>query len=318
MKLEAASSEEKVARDRLTHREWGKNLSIDQYLVREQTLGARPWAQDGMTTWLLRDEQNTILASCETYKMNSCTNSNGRSQKGHTYGVASVFTEPSLRGHGYAGETMSRLNEKLRETDPLAQAIILYSEIGDSLYKRSGYEPCDSWGRFFKAESRRKPRPSGLRLLTEAELYSHHDKLQPPSHPFCIWPSAAQLDWHFAREGIYSNLLSRSRPRYSGAALEDASMGWTVDFKYSILNVLFFRSQSSELASELIAEARDTAASLQIGEVRIWEKEEFGEWNQLSVTGERRYMNGFIAMIHPIVPSANAKNWKLISSSTWI
>jgi hypothetical protein len=318
LKLEIATGDQKVARDRLTHREWGKLLTIEQYLERERALRDRPWARAGMTTWLLRDSRGQVLSSCETFQMNSRVNRDGLSRTGNTYGVASVFTEPALRGSGHAARMIGLLNERIPANDPDAQAIILYSEIGETLYERNGYQLRDSWERVFHPIPRERPGPYGLRLLKEAELLDHYSGLKAPPHDFCIWPSASQLDWHFAREAVYSKLLLQARPEFSGAALEDSAIGWIVDFKSGGLQILFLHAQSPARAAALLAEACHAAAALNLKEIRAWENEEFQEWNELPVPGSRRHLDGYLAMIRPLAAEADAKNWKLVSRATWI
>ena len=57
-----------------------------------------------MTTWLYVDE-GQVLSSCETFRMDSFLDG----VRGSSFGVASVYTEPALRGRGYAGEMMQVL-----------------------------------------------------------------------------------------------------------------------------------------------------------------------------------------------------------------
>src|SRR4051812_33318121 len=103
MRLISITNEEmKRDRDRQTHAEWGKALTVEQYLEREQRLRSHPWSRATMTTWFWVDHNGAVLASCETFRMNSSVDGSA----GHSYAVASVFTEPSLRGRGHAGRMM--------------------------------------------------------------------------------------------------------------------------------------------------------------------------------------------------------------------
>ena len=94
MLLRRATDEEKRARDRLAHESWGQKLTVAEFVAREERLRAHAWARENMTSWLLLDSKDErILSSCETFDMVSFVDG----QRGRTFGVASVYTEPSLR-----------------------------------------------------------------------------------------------------------------------------------------------------------------------------------------------------------------------------
>ena len=91
--LREATAEEIQRRDAITHPSWGLPLSVEQYRERERRLRAHPFSRQGMTSWHWA-EGSTVLASCETFRMRSVL----AGEEGTTYGVASVYTEPALRG----------------------------------------------------------------------------------------------------------------------------------------------------------------------------------------------------------------------------
>src|SRR2546429_2590439 len=100
MRLVQADEAERLALDRLTYQAWGTRLDPAQYLEREARLRAHPWSQQALTSWLLLSDGGELLSSCETYRMDSFA----AGAPGATFGVASVFTEPRLRGHGHGSQ----------------------------------------------------------------------------------------------------------------------------------------------------------------------------------------------------------------------
>src|SRR5438270_10230819 len=133
MNLVVATAEEKRARDRVAYTAWGELLTTEQYLQREERLCAHPWATETMTCWAWRDGDGAILSSCETYRM--CSAFDG--VRGETWAVASVFTEPALRGRGHARAMMDALVARARSAG--VQASTLFSDVGAPIYEKSGY-----------------------------------------------------------------------------------------------------------------------------------------------------------------------------------
>ena len=139
-----ADEREKRARDRLTYSAWGERLTVDDFVEREARLRAHPWARAAMATWFLRGDRGAVLSSCETFRMESrLRRAGGAVEHGVTFAVASVFTEPSLRGRRLASTMMEQLGRRLAESEPGADAphaIILYSDVGPAMYQRAGYQ----------------------------------------------------------------------------------------------------------------------------------------------------------------------------------
>src|SRR5262249_38859240 len=125
--LVVATDAQKLERDHFTHDAWGQRLSVDDFVAREERLRAHPWARANMTSYLYVEE-GRILSSCETFRMDSFCDG----VRGETFGVASVYTEPALRGRGHAGAMM-----RLLPTEGF-QAGILFSDVGD-YYARFGW-----------------------------------------------------------------------------------------------------------------------------------------------------------------------------------
>ncbi|MDP3506204.1 MAG: hypothetical protein Q8S33_38045 [Myxococcales bacterium] len=82
-----------------------------------------------MRTWLWCAE--SILCSCETFEVAATRGATS----GRAFIVASAFTEPALRGKGHAVAMLNALVERT----PDALAMVLFSEVGPSLYERAGF-----------------------------------------------------------------------------------------------------------------------------------------------------------------------------------
>ncbi|HCF61983.1 MAG TPA: N-acetyltransferase, partial [Myxococcales bacterium] len=107
--LVLADEEQKRLRDPLAWEAWGEALTPAQFAVREERLRAHLWARQAMATWLLIDEEGRTLSSCETFRMRSRAWIDGVESWGVTFAVASVLTEPRLRGRGFASRMMRLL-----------------------------------------------------------------------------------------------------------------------------------------------------------------------------------------------------------------
>src|SRR5919197_5263706 len=141
-----------------------------------------------------------------------------------TFGVASVFTEPALRGRGHCTRMMQALVAKLRQ-EPRAHASILFSDVGAALYGRAGYLTRLGVDRVFDPLEG-DPAEDVDALFGEAEVASELGRVERPDDPFVVWPSPEQLDWHLERERIYSEMLSVPRPSVCGARAGRAVAFW--------------------------------------------------------------------------------------------
>ncbi len=222
MNLVVANADEKRARDRLTYDAWGERLTPEQYLQREERLSAHPWAQEAMTWWLWRDAGGTVLSSCETYRMCSAV----EDERGESWAVASVYTEPARRGQGHARAMLDALLVRARQAG--AQASTLFSDVGTPIYERSGYVARPAEDLVFP------PAPGdpahGVDALVEAI-----GALEPPIDDFALWPTPAQLDWHLERTRTYAALLGRPPLPSIGARAGDGVAYWTADWKHDRL-----------------------------------------------------------------------------------
>jgi GNAT superfamily N-acetyltransferase len=304
MELVVATVGEKRARDRLAYEAWGEALDPEQYLVREARLCAHPWARDAMTWWLWRGDDGAVLSSCETYRMRSSVDG----VRGESWAVASVFTEPSLRGHGHARRMMDALVARARATG--AQASTLFSDVGAPLYEASGYAARPAEDLLFPPE-RGDPARAVDALLPEVV------EVTPPDDRFALWPTAAQLDWHVERSRTYAALLDRPSLPSVGARAGDGVALWAVDWKHDRLLVTWLGATRVQEAEALVAAARRTAKQLELSEVRLWAQPwRFG--GRADLGGDRVRRVGSLPMIAPLLPSLHAGMWTQIPRAVWV
>ena len=195
MQLVIASEQEKQARDPLAWAEWGARLTVEQFLERERQLRAHPWSRQGMQTWLWRSDSGEVLSSCETFRMRSYLGPGpmDRREEGVTFGVASVLTEPRLRGRGHATAMMRALVDRLC-AEPHAQASLLYSDVGAPLYERAGYVPRPALDRVFTAE-RGDPAGAVDTMFTERELESALSAMPDGVSVASVQIDPGRLEW---------------------------------------------------------------------------------------------------------------------------
>jgi hypothetical protein len=293
--LVLASDAEKRERDRYAWEAWGQRLSVAEFVSREERLRAHPWAR-GMNTWLYV-EDGKVLSSCETFRMDSFLD--GRA--GVTFGVASVYTEPELRGRGYAGKMM-----QLLPTQGF-QAGILFSDVGD-YYGRFGWRTIPA---FERALSPAAVESAAIRLRT-IELDTIFSRLEPPRARFLVWPSAAQLDWHRERERAYADLFGRHALPYAGARSDGGVIAWAADFKNEKLLILHLQADSADDVRALVAAAQAEAAAAKLQQVICWDV--LAPWPE--DLGDRRARSDSLPMVLPILDGS--ESWSFVPRGIWI
>lgn len=308
-RLGIASEQQKRLRDLDCHEAWGARLTPEQFGWREERLRAHHWAQRTMTTWLFRDGLGDVLSSCETFRMQSSF----RGEVGHSYGVASVYTSPALRGAGHASAMMQMLVERVHQDDPTAHAMHLYSDVGPALYERSGFvaRPALDW---VLSPCSGQPEHLVDQMLDEA-----HFTVPPPpqSEDFVIWPDAAQIDWHLERERLYATLLGRPRPRYCGARAGASSVLWAGDLKDGKLFVLLLSAEDKGTAGVLIEAARRTAHKAGLSEVVIWENPTLSKFFPSDIA-RRAPRDGSLPMLRPLTSALAPELWRTSSRAIWV
>ena len=318
MIIREATIPEMIERDRLTAQEWGYPLSQIQFLERERRLRQHPWSQKSMRTWVLVNESGLILSSLETFDMPSILKKNAHIHHGITCGVASVYTAPEHRGRGHAKKLLSSVIQKDHESrSERLHSYILYSEVGEKIYRDVGFESLNSYERVFSFPSKFQ-RQSQAKLLTCNELAMEWNSPYLNQSVFQIMPDWNQLHWHIEREFIYAKLLQQDSLPYHGARIRNALIVWTKSFKDDLLRILSLQAESASEANELLHAAMNVASSHGIAKALAWEEDFFTQWDQLSMPQERHYREDSIAMIRPLARELQSEDCHIVPRCVWV
>jgi GNAT superfamily N-acetyltransferase len=284
----------------VTHPAWGQGLGLEAWLRREKALRAHRWSKEAMTTWLWMDGER-CLSSCETFRVESAVGGNA----GVSFAVASVFTEPELRGRGAARAMMQALVARLSR-EPTAQAVVLYSEVGTALYEAAGFRALEAFDAVWAPS---EVPPVGVEPL--AEPLPAPPALPPPPGVLELHPGAAQLDWHLERERFYAAELSRRRPAAPGARLGGSSMCWAASYKSDELVVLWRHLEAPAHLEPLLAAARFAACEAGVRRLRLWEApgERLPDAQRVPRTDE-------VPMFAPLSPSVST--WVQLHRGLWV
>ncbi|MBL8951152.1 MAG: N-acetyltransferase [Myxococcaceae bacterium] len=250
MELHLATAPEKAERDLVTFAEWGKRLSLEQYLERERALREHPFSR-GMRTWFLVDG-SAVLASCETFENVSFVGET----RGTTWSIASVFTEERHRGRGHATRLM---NLVARAGD--VQACVLFSDVGERIYARSGYVTVPEQHDWLLA-----PRAGEVRACEPVIVEPH----AVARHELQLFATREQLDWAFERERLYARFLGRTAPAVHAARRAEAHACWAAYFKANELIILWLQPGAEADTNAVLDAARAEAHRCGLERVRLW------------------------------------------------
>lgn len=112
---------------------WNEGLTRSAYGRWNRAQLLTLWGRDHLHRFALLDEQDRLLASAKRYRFDARLD--GRDVR--MSGLGAVFTPPDLRGRGLAGQLVERLVEHERQEG--AAMASLFSEIGESFYRRLGF-----------------------------------------------------------------------------------------------------------------------------------------------------------------------------------
>lgn len=260
MRLLEATLAEKVSRDALTAAAWGRQLSTEQFLAREAALRSHPFAKASMRTWLWCGD--SILSSCETFEVAATRGATS----GRAFIVASVFTEPALRGKGHAVAMLNALVERLSTPDALA--VVLFSEVGPTIYERAGFVGQPGVDLVFPARAApRREEPAAVRWTTAIEAPPHRGD----PHAVTLVLSAQQCDWHVERERFYAAALHRPAPPAHVARLNASSLAVAASFQRNELHVLWTEFHDDADGLALLEACAALALRCGLPAVRVWE-----------------------------------------------
>ncbi|WXH31025.1 hypothetical protein WA016_05000 [Myxococcus stipitatus] len=318
MHLALATDAQKAERDRLTHEAWGSPLTVEQFHQRELRLRSHPWCREGMRTWLLRDDSGRVLASCETFHTDSYLRGpDGVATRGVTHAIASVYTEPALRGHGYATRLMDLLAERLEQEPEKPHAAILFSDVGAPLYRRSGYHEAPAYDWHLSAAGGLSTHAVDA-LLCDGDVPLMMQRIQRPDVPFLLWPGAAQIDWHLERERAYAELLRRPRPEACGATVGESTVLWAMMARYGQLVVLMLDAETVEDAVALLEAARGVAHRAGLSRVVVWEEPSTLAWVARVPGATREARDGALPMMRALRPGLPPAERVGFSRALWV
>jgi GNAT superfamily N-acetyltransferase len=300
MRLVLASELERAARDVLTAQAWGQTLTVEQFCARELVLRAHPWARASMRTYLWVDDAGQVLASCERFTQRGHL---GASPV-HASALASVFTAPELRGQGHAFAMLEAVGAVCHQEGDVA--VVLFSEIGTRLYERLGFRAVPSFDTCFAAAAR-EVAPT-VHLHAEVPVL---EAVTAQSGQLVLTPTAAQLDWHLARERFYGRAQGRTL-RWHGASVGRSTLSWTAYFKTGELQVLDARVADDAEATLLVEAARRVAFDAGLTLVRCWEGPRLDRLPE----AQRVPRDDEIAMVLPLSPQVSA--WVQVQRGLWV
>ncbi len=310
MILVQATPEMSSERDRATHEAWGGPLAVERYQALERRLRGHGWSREVLRGWLLCAEGGEVLSSCETYRMPSRI----EGAPGHSYAIASVYTEPDKRRKGYAAELLSRLGECLAGTGD-AQAMILFSDVALHIYEKSGFaaRPAPTL-RFPSLPG--DPGEGVDELFPESRAAQALAWIPLPADPFAILPAPAQIDWHLERERIFSELLGRPRPTACGARIGSSAVLWSADFREGHLTILLFHAPGPE-AEALLTCARRAAHAAGLPWTLLWKTPADRPWPGILLEDRADRLDS-VPMIRPLDPRLRAEHWRWIPRALWV
>jgi GNAT superfamily N-acetyltransferase len=264
MRLTVANDSERRARDAVTFGAWGGRLSLGQYLEREVQLRGTAWASEAMETWLWLDRAGAVLSSCETFRCESQVGS----VRGHSWAIASVFTEAARRGQGHATALIGAVCEELKKR-PAAQTCVLFSEVGASLYESSQFHECPSFDWVAPAHDVALEAPATLLSDVPAGFPEAAGELS--SQQLKVFASPGQLDWHLARERFYTQALKRSPLTGRGVRVGTVEAVWMEYAKTRELLVLWTNARTERETAAVLRVAQKVAFDAGLTQVRLWE-----------------------------------------------
>ncbi len=276
--LVQASHLEMAQRWRHHHHAWGGGMPLDLYLRREEALNDGELCRKAMRMWLLKNDCDEILASCETYAAQIWYGEAEGDLNGlKLETVASVLVEPRLRMQGYAGILMQELSSRLKFEGVAGAA--LYSDVGPGLYRRAGYflHPSRETVRPVAGE----PWPEAADEITLAEVADlikeeprHvHSRLAMTSVPAIVEvPNAERIAWFTVRSQFRAWARGQQPPIVIGARGPDGGyMLWATDAGETVLHALLWRPRSPQDAAILAQAAAAQAIDQSLQRVIWWD-----------------------------------------------
>lgn len=306
--LRLASEEERSRLDEASYGQWGGGLPLPGHLDRERALRESAWSRASLSTWLW-EAGEALLASCETYAVPSSVGGVG----GVSWEIASVFTPEALRGKGHASRMLDALGEQLGMV-PDAQALLLFSDVGEAMYARLGFVGLPAWNRVFPAAA---GPVEGARLLAAEGLARHWPRWPAANEEgFVLVPSVDQLGWHLRAAELRASAEGRAPMAAVGAVLGEGAIVWAEAREHDELRVLDLVTRSPAEARGLLRAAQAAAAEAGLAAVVAWESTDGAPWPEaLGVRMERR---GAVPMIRSFLAELDVEGWRRVPRGLWV
>ncbi|KAF0329772.1 hypothetical protein GQ607_002945 [Colletotrichum asianum] len=271
---------------RLNGVSWAPPMSLEAYITRETAL-SKTKLSENCTYYVLFDpaDPQHIISSCETTAKTLFVRDASRAfREEKAYAIASVYTNPSHRGHGMATLLLNKLKEAM-DTD--SKASVLYSDIGTVYYAQLGWTVYPSLQVSLipdDASALQPTPPEGVRYLAADEVPAFCDKdvallrkkfenLPADGKPHIAFaPSAAQITWHFTRDGFMAKELAKREVVNRGAVTADgkAWVYWDHDFREKKLKVLRVAGDPQADVTALLHAAVLEASNWGLAKVLVW------------------------------------------------
>ncbi len=155
----------------------------------------------------------------------------------------------------------------LRGSRPEAQAITLYSDVGEALYARAGFRAVPAFDWRWPAATANVPaieRAEGDESVAEVLAQT------PARGRFTLIDSVEQIDWHRERERIYAAQLGRGALAHGVLRTDGGAALLASDVRRKQLCVLDWWAMSADAAESLARAAADEAARAGLSEVMAW------------------------------------------------
>ncbi|KAI9179101.1 hypothetical protein H9P43_005763 [Blastocladiella emersonii ATCC 22665] len=285
------------AATRINYAEWGKGLTVPQYLEREDALQSSEFTRSGHVSWILTTaaaaakyadaatgrihahvevpEDLPILAACESFRRP------GRlgDRDVPVWSIGSVFVSKDLRGKGYATVMMKKLRAELIKTAPEVGLSNLYSDIGPDYYARLGWKILPSTSLVCDAAATAPSTvPTGVTLLSRADVDT---LLVPALYPPSSTPAADARtlfsmpltpgvhDWFYQRAAFYYRQPGTpAAPTSQGARAGAGSfVVWHHAPHNKCLYLLHWRAASAGARDALLAAAALEAKAFDLAKV---------------------------------------------------
>ncbi len=266
------TEEEKLKTWKLNGQSWRGRLSMDAYVRRDQHLANQALTREGgITYWILVDSSKPpnsriIFGSCESLRKRALV-ARGKEpvREAVSYGICSVFCNPSLRGRGHALRMMQELGKRL---DLLAQVdgrtvdfTMLYSDIGkvntrisieatallirsQTFYAKAGWMPFTSSQIALRPVARNEQAKATLPDLAYLKAHDlpwlcdfdvrngirkglEKSRADPNVMLVALEPNVESIQWHHAREEFVAQELLGKFPEVKGVSLNGMWCIWS-------------------------------------------------------------------------------------------